>query len=399
MRSVGADVWSDLVGQEQAVGALKRAVAGAGLPGGKSGGMTSAWLFTGPPGSGRSTAARAFAAALHCERGGCGSCERCRTTLAGSSPDARFVRTDRLSLGVDGIRGLILDAARAPVESRWLVVLIEDADRLTEPAAAALLKSIEEPAPRTVWLLCAPALEDVPVTIRSRCRHVSLRIPPADAVADLLVRKDGIDPAMAAFAARAAQGHVGRARRLATDEHSRRRRHDSLRLPTLGSGLGERLAAAAQLAEDAGDDAAAATSALDEREHADLARALGVGTTGRAMPVGAARQLKQLERDQKGRATRARRDGIDRVLVDLTSFYRDVLVLQLARSATSPGQAADRTPELVNEEARPDVERVAAGSTPEQTLRRIEAVMQCRDRIEANSAPLLALEALTLALR
>ncbi|RJK97696.1 DNA polymerase III subunit delta' [Vallicoccus soli] len=398
-------VWDEVVGQDAVVADLVRAVeaaarqvggaavpgGGAGRPGGTGAGstaMTHAWLFTGPPGSGRSTAARAFAAALQCPRGGCGACTVCRTVRAGTHPDVRVVRTEQLSIRVDDVRGLVLEASRHPAAGRWQVVLVEDADRLTEQAGNALLKAVEEPAERTVWLLCAPALEDVLPTIRSRCRHLGLRTPPLDAVAEVLQRRDGIDPAMAHFAARAAQGHIGRARRLATDENARLRRQEALHLPRKVAALDAALAAAAELVEGAADDAAAITGGLDERETADLGRSLGAGTVGRGMVAGAAGALKELEKQQKLRGKRLQRDALDRALVDLASVYRDALVVQLGADVG-----------LVNEEARRDVLELARGTGPETTLRRIEAVMACRTALEGNVAPLLAVEAMVLALR
>src|SRR3954454_10159929 len=213
-------VWDDLVGQAPTVETLRAASGAAAqiLDGAASASfpaMTHAWLFTGPPGSGRSLAARAFAAALQCPRGGCGECASCRTARSGAHADVELVTTRLLSIGVTEARGLVERASRRPSGGRWQVLVVEDADRLTEQAANTLLKVLEEPPDRTVWLLCAPSLEDVLATIRSRCRHVALRTPPTDAVAEVLTRRDGVDPAMAAFAARASQGHIGRARRLA----------------------------------------------------------------------------------------------------------------------------------------------------------------------------------------
>ena len=350
--------------------------------------MTHAWLLTGPPGSGRSTAARAFAAALQCELGGCGRCPACRTALAGTHADVELVSTALLSHGVKDMRALVLRAARHPAGGRWQVILLEDADRLTEQAANALLKSIEEPPARTVWLLCAPTVEDVLATLRSRCRVLSLRTPSSTAVAEVLVRRDGVDPAMAAFAARAAQGHIGRARRLARDEQARLRRAAALRLPTMLGGLSSCLEAAAGLVEAAVEEAKQTAAELDAREGEELRRALGAGTPGRGLPPGAGGQLKELERSQKTRAKRVQRDALDRALVDLASYYRDVLCLQLG----APG-------ELINEELRPQLEKAAASTTPEQTLRRVDAVLSCRTAIESNVAPLLAAEAMAVALR
>jgi DNA polymerase-3 subunit delta' len=392
-----APVWRDLVGQEKVVAVLSGAVRSAAealatarcadhpdrpLPG-----MTHAWLFTGPPGSGRSTAARAFAAALQCPDDGCGTCDACHTALAGTHADVDIVNTRKLSIGVDDARALVSRAARHPSGGRWQVMVVEDADRLTEPAANALLKAVEEPAPRTVWLLCAPSLEDALPTIRSRCRHVALRTPPTPAVAAVLVARDGIDPAMASFAARAAQGHIGRAKRLALDEESRLRRHAVLRLPQSLESLSGALAAAAELVVAATAEATDATAELDTEETEGMRRALGVGS-GSRQPAGAAGALRDLATEQKRRATRSRRDALDRALVDLASFYRDVLAVQ-----------ADAEVELVNEEMREAVTSVARTSGPDATLRRIDAVLAARTAIDANVAPLLAVEAMTVALR
>lgn len=379
MTPAATGVWGDLVGQEGVVAVLRQAVAGEG--------MTHAWLFTGPPGSGRSTAARAFAAALQCPRGGCSECEACHTALAGTHADVEVVNTRTLSIGVDDARALVARAGRQPVGGRWQLMVVEDADRLTDQAANALLKAIEEPGERTVWLLCAPSVDDVLPTIRSRCRLLALRTPPPAAVAEVLVRRDGVDPAMAAFAARAAQGHIGRARRLATDEQARLRRHEVMQLPLTLDLVSAAISAAGELVKAATEDAVEEVGAVAAAETADMKRALGVGA-GSRQPAGAASQLKSLEDEQKKRATRAKRDGIDRALVDLAGFYRDVLVVQAAAPV-----------ELVNEEMRDPVTSVARHSTAEQTVRRIDAVLHAREQIELNVAPLLAVEAMTVALR
>ena len=376
-------VFAGLAGQQAVVDQLRSAVsAGAGA-------ITHAWLFTGPPGSGRSLAARAFAAALLCGRQGCGECPSCRQAAAGSHADLLLVRPDGLSYGVRQTRDLVLRAAAAPVYGRWRVVLFEDADRATEQAANALLKAIEEPAPRTIWLLCAPSAADLPTTIRSRCRLITLRIPPTAAVAEVLAG-EGVDASRALAAARAAQGHIGRARRLATDPAAAERRAAVLRVPMQVGGLGQAFAAAAALVQAADAEAAAATGELDEPERAALRRAFGEGSTGKGVAAairGGAGALKDLEDRQKSRATRLKRDSLDLALLDLAGFYRDVLAVQFGADV-----------ELANEEQRDDLGRLAAASTPEATVRKLEAIMACRERLAASVAPLLAVEELTLAL-
>ena len=381
-------VWADLIGQEKVVATLRRAVDGSigGDGRGARQAMTHAWLFVGPPGSGRSVAARAFAAALQCPEGGCGTCNTCRTTLSGANPDVTIVRTEMLSIGVDEVRDLVRRAAMSPTRGRYQVLIVEDADRVTERGADALLKSLEEPAPRTVWLLCAPTPDDVVVTVRSRCRRVELSTPTPAAVAELLQRRDGVDAGMAAFAARVAQGHVGRARMLARDENARIRRNDVLKLPARLVTLGACLTAAANVVEAASAEAATATASLDATERAALTEALGFGAKG-ARPRNAQAAMKELEDQQKARAKRIQRDSLDRVLTELTSYYRDVLAVQ-----TGAGAA------LINTELIGDIEALARRGSPEVTLRRIEAILACRTALETNVAPLLAVESLMVSL-
>ena len=372
---------TELAGQEAVVGQLQAAVAGA---------MTHAWLFTGPPGSGRSVAARAFAAALLCPYGGCGVCPSCRQVRAGTHADLLLVRPEGLSYGVKQTRDLVLRAAGAPSGGRWLVVLFEDADRCTEHAANALLKAIEEPAPRTVWLLCAPCAEDLVTTIRSRCRVVTLRVPPSEAVARVLAERDGIDYDRALAAARAAQGHVGRARRLVTDPAAAARREAVLQVPVQSTSLGPALAAAAALVKTAEDEAKSVTEQLDEPEREALRQAFGEGSTGKGVAKamrGMAGAMKDLEDRQKSRATRVKRDTLDGALLDLAAFYRDVLMVQVGADV-----------ELANADRLDDLRRLAAAAPPEATLRRIEAVMRCRERLTLNVAPLLAVEEMTISL-
>lgn len=372
-------VWDELVGQAHVVDRLRQAVAGD---------MTHAWLFTGPPGSGRSNAAIAFARALQCERDGCGECASCHNVAVGTHPDVRVTRTEKLSIGVDEVRDLVRTAALAPVGRGRQIMIIEDADRLTEQANNALLKAIEEPADRTVWLLCAPTAEDVLPTIRSRTRLVVLATPSAPDVADFLVRKDGVEPETAAYAARASQGHIGRARALAKDADTRRRRSEVVAIPSKLSSLGACMAAAANLHDIAKEEAEALTSVHDQREREELDRSYGVVERGRR-PREYAPALRDMEKSQKTRAKRRHLDVVDRGLMDLVSVYRDVLAVQVG----APG-------DLVNEELRGDVERLARTSTPELNIRRIDAVFEAREQmLEFNVPPLLALESVMVALR
>lgn len=382
-------VWDAVIGQA-IVPALQHTVreAASALRGGGAGtAMTHAWLFTGPPGSGRSVVARAFAAALQCPNDGCGTCPDCVDVRSGAHPDVVNLVTDGLWIRIKQVRELVPRAALRPSRGRWQIVVVEDADRLGDDAADAMLLALEEPPPRTVWMLCAPTAEDIVPTIRSRCRIVPLRTPPYEDVARYLAATEGVSPEVAGFAARASQGHVGRARALATDEEVRARRDDVLRLPFALSDLRTCLDAAAALVEAAKVEAERRCDALDAREVEDLKRALGAGTIGR-QPRNMNAAVKELEREQKMRRTRVQRDSIDRALVDVLAVYRDVLTLQLATRS-----------ELVNEDKRPSIDRLARGTTPESTLRRMEAIMAAREALEANAAPLLTLEAMALTLR
>ncbi|MGH3762226.1 DNA polymerase III subunit delta' [Actinophytocola sp.] len=387
-------VWDQVVGQPDAVSVLtsSAAVAASMVDGtftGSASAVAHAWLFTGPPGSGRSVAARAFAAALECETGaGCGSCRGCRTTMAGTHADVHVVVPEGLSISVAEMRALVQIAARRPTGARWQVVIITDADRLTEGAANALLKAVEEPPERTVFLLCAPSdhPDDVPVTIRSRCRHLGLRTPAAPAIAEVLRDRDGIPADMATWAASVCGGHVGRARRLATDDAARSRRESVLRIPLSLRRLPDVFTCADDLVKSAEADASEVSGARDEAEKEALKTAMGHGGTGKgaaAATRGSAAAIKELERRQKSRATRTQRDAIDLALVDLAGFYRDVLVV----SSVAPAA-------LNHPDREPDARKAAAVWTPESTLRRLEAVLACREALELNVKPRIAIEAM-----
>ncbi|MEU6139950.1 DNA polymerase III subunit delta' [Streptomyces sp. NPDC047081] len=397
-------VWDDLVGQEKVAGQLDAAArdadalvtaAAADAPPPEASKMTHAWLFTGPPGSGRTQAARAFAAALQCvspDRAlggspGCGFCDGCHTALVGTHADVTTVAAVGTQILADDMRDTVRKSFTSPANGRWQIILVEDAERLNEKSANAVLKAVEEPAPRTVWLLCAPSIEDVLPTIRSRCRHLNLLTPSVDAVADMLVRREGIEPPVAAAAARATQGHVDRARRLATDPAARERRAAVLKLPLRVEEIGGALKAAQELVDAAAEDAKQLAEEMDGKETEELKAALGAAQGGR-MPRGTAGVMKDLEDKQKRRRTRTQRDSLDLALTDLTGFYRDVLALQLGSRIA-----------LANADAEDTLERLARGSSPESTLRRIEAIGACREALDRNVAPLLAVEAMTMALR
>ncbi|NLW98214.1 MAG: DNA polymerase III subunit delta' [Actinomycetales bacterium] len=374
-------VWTDVVGQAPAVEVLERAVRDPEA-------MTHAWLFTGPPGSGRSVAARAFAAALQCPEGGCGTCRECRTSVDGTHADVTVVATEGLSIKVEDARALVQEAAHRPSLGRWRVIIVEDADRLTERAADALLKALEEPAPRTVWILCAPSSEDVIVTIRSRTRAVRLRTPRPQDVAELLHRRDGVEMSMALHAARAAQSHIGLARRLSRDDGARTRRHDILTLATRMRTVGDAVNAAAVIASIADEDGAADSAERDAAERTRLLETLGADPGARTQPPHIRSQITQLEKEQKARATRFARDTVDRALIDLLSLYRDALV----RSAGAPV-------DLVNADHAGLVEQIRSSMSPEQILGAMDAIGTARERISANVPPLLALEAMAISLR
>lgn len=371
--------WDALIGQDNVVAELAHAVADPAA-------MTHAWLITGPPGSGRSTAAVAFAAALQCPDQGCGVCSICSAALAGSHPDVDLVVSETLSYGVDDARDLILRAAVVPADAPWHIVVIEDADRLTESAVNVLLKVLEEPPPHLVWLLCAPSPEDVLPTIRSRTRGVHLRTPSTAEVAQALSARHGVDAAMAAFAARSSQGHIGRARALATDAEARRRRQEVLRLPASLRDLSSCFAAAEELLAMATEDASSLTNGLDMTEEESLMRAYGAGAEGvtkTRMDKIAKAALKDLRKVQASRRKRAVRDQLDRALVDLLTYFRDVLVLQMGAEVA-----------LVNDEMRTQLLQEASMSSPSETGRRLDAIERCRLAVQANGSLPLVLESM-----
>jgi DNA polymerase-3 subunit delta' len=389
-------VFSRLVGQDAVEAELVAAAVAARGDSTHSamtiGNMTHAWLITGPPGSGRSIAALCFAAALQCTSDGvpgCGECRACTTTMAGTHGDVRRIIPEGLSIGVDEMRNIVQIASRKPGTGRWQVVLVEDADRLTEGAANALLKVVEEPPPSTVFLLCAPSVdpEDVSITLRSRCRHVALVTPRVDAIAQVLIDTDGLPATDARWAASVSGGHVGRARRLATDEHARRRRERALGLARDAATPSRAYAAAEELVATAEDEAKSLTGDRNESETEELRTALGAGGTGKGTAGalrGATGALKDLEKRQKSRHTRASRDALDRALIDLATYFRDALLV-----SSGAGEVEPNHPDMADK-----VAAMAAVVPPDRLLRCIEAVLECREALAVNVKPKFAVDAM-----
>ena len=380
-------VFDSLIDQNETVRVLQDAVIAARLSEDESQSMTHAWLFTGPPGSGRSNAALAFAAALLCPNSGCNNCVDCTTALNGVHADVELIKTEGLSIKIDEIRELIIRSSWTPSVAQYRVVVIEDADRLTESASNALLKAIEEPGLRTVWLLCAPTLSDVPPTIRSRTRNLTLRTPSTKAVTKLL-ESEKIQPKVAELAARASQGHIGRARYLANNPEARTQRTDILKLPLTITDIASAFKCAQLLVDAAKREAEGEATKRNDLETAALKEAWG--QQGTRLVQGGAKAIKELEKEQKSRQTRMVRDYLDRALLDIATFYRDTLLLQ---SGMSSGDA------LINSDMQREIEIVAGNTTAEKTLRKLEAIMKARTNLSRNAAPLLAVEALMVQLR
>ena len=378
-------VFNQLIDQEHITKILRQAVISAKDDVNDSQGMTHAWLFAGPPGSGRSSAALAFAAALVCPNGGCNECVECKTAQAGAHADVELIRTEGLSIKIDEVRELIQRASWNPAVANYRIVVMEDADRLTESAANALLKAIEEPGLRTVWLLCAPTLSDVLPTIRSRTRNLVLRTPSVQAIEELLLREN-TSPGLASIAARASQGHIGIARHLATNEQSRNQRSQNLKLPTTIQDIASAFKAAELLVNSAKSAAEAEAELKNEKELLQLKEAWG--QQGSKLSQGGSKAVKDLEKEQKSRQTRMIRDYLDRALLDIATLYRDILFLQ---SESQNG--------IINSDQMETITRIANTTTPEQTLAKLEAIMKARTNLNHNAAPLLTIEALMVSLR
>jgi DNA polymerase-3 subunit delta' len=378
-------VFDNLIDQEHVISILRDAVSAASDSTNQSQEMTHAWLFTGPPGSGRSNTALAFAAALVCKSGGCNECTDCKTAITGSHADVELIKTEGLSIKIDEVRELITRASWSPAVGNYRVVVIEDADRLTESAANALLKAIEEPGLRTVWLLCAPSSTDVLPTIRSRTRSLVLRTPSITAVAELL-EKEKFSPAMADFAARASQGHIGRARHLAKSEEARTRRQAILKISLIITDIASAFKAAQVLVEAAKAEAEEEAERRDDAEISALKEAWG--QQGSKLTQGGSKAVKELEKEQKSRTTRMVRDYLDRALLDIATLYRDILLIQ-----------SNSLDSIINTDLISEITKIAESTTPEATLTKLEAIMSARTNLSHNAAPLLTIEALMVLLK
>lgn len=351
---------------------------------------THAWLFTGPPGSGRSIAARAFAQTLQCEQTewhdrGCGTCQACVTIAAGTHADVNIVTTEKVQYAIDDVRELVADAHDRPSTGRWRIIIIEDADRMTERATNVLLKAIEEPPERTIWMLSAPSPADVLVTIRSRTRHINLVIPAVEDVAQLLTNRDGIDPQLAEVCARASQSHVGVARWLARSPEARERRNMIVNLPLTVRSASTATESADNLHKLIQDEAEASSSDRNAAERANLLRSLGLAEDD-TVPPKLRVHLRRMEDNQNARNRRAIHDALDRAMIDLSGIYRDLLILHLSQDTA-----------LINEHLRPTLTEYSATVTAEHCLGALEAINTARSRLASNVPPLLALEAMLLA--
>jgi DNA polymerase III subunit delta' len=366
--------WGDVWGQPEAIETLRAAASDPAA-------LTHAWLITGPPGSGRSTRAYAVAAALIAERGDEATMQQ---VLAGTHPDLTALRTEGVIISIKDARALVERSYFSPSLGRYRVIVMEDADRMVERTSNVLLKALEEPPERTVWILCAPSEADLLPTIRSRVRVLRLREPEVADVARLIAQRTGVDAAVAEQSARHAQRHIGMAQRLATDAAARARRDATLRGVLRVRGVGDAVEVAGQVVQAATEDAKALTAERDEAERASLLRTVGIAE-GAAVPPAVRSQLSALEEEQKRRATRSLRDGIDRVLTDLQSLFRDVALLQFGRDA-----------DLINRELEDDLRAVAAAWSPQRTMVVLDQIALTRRNLEQNVAPTLALESMLI---
>lgn len=375
MTTAPAVPWGDALGQEAAVEVLREAATDRSK-------LAHGWLLTGPPGSGRSTLARAFAAALIAD--GAHDEATMKQVLAGTHPDLTLLKTEGVIISIKDARAIVERSYYAPSAGRYRVVIIEDADRMAERTSNVLLKALEEPPEQTIWVLCAPSDADLLPTIRSRVRMLRLRELETSDVASLLVARTGADPMLAEQSARHAQRHIGMAQRLVTDEPSRVRRDETMRDVLALKGVGGVVDVAGRIVSTANDDAKALTIERDEAEKAAFLRTVGVAE-GARIPPPVRSQLRALTDEQDKRSKRSVRDGLDRVLTDLQSLFRDILLMQLGRENA-----------LINLEYLDEMRVKAEKWTPERTLTILDHLAETRDALERNVQPALAFESLLI---
>ena len=387
---VSTDIFARM-GVASTVADTLRTAAAAARHGDRGSAMTHAWLFTGPPGSGRSLAAVAFAAALECtdpEVIGCGECEQCRKVRNDAHTDVIHIVPRELTIGVDTMREEVVNpAAMMPNVGKWRIVILDNADRLTDAAANTLLKTVEEPPAHTVIMLCAPSTdpEDIIPTLLSRSRHVYVPQPSIDDVANILLREGDISESVARLAAAASGPHVGRARHLVRNKDSQIRRTNILNLAELIFHGSQAFQAVSGLVKNAADEAKSSLAEEQERDKEKLSNALGMGAKGKGAQKalrGSATQLKELEALHKKRETRAVRDALDMQLVDLMGLYRDALMLSVG---------AEVHP------IHPDMSGLASElSKIDQVglLACIDAIQKCRKAISQNVRPEAAMDAM-----
>jgi DNA polymerase-3 subunit delta' len=309
------------------------------------------------------------------------------SVLGGSHPDVSVLTTERVQIAIDDIRDLVSNSYFGSSIGKYRIMIIEDADRMAERSSNVLLKALEEPPAGTIWMLCAPSEADLLPTIRSRVRRISLKVPSVREVADLLIQRDGVSEKLALQVAAESQSHIGMARRLAESSEARSRRRETL-LAALGiKGISSAMFTAERWLDVAKKDAEALTTERDAEERSQLMTTFGL-EPGATIPPALRSEFKQLEESQKRRATRSLRDGIDRIMVDLMSLYRDVLLVQLGAKV-----------DLVNQDLHESIETLARETQPENTLAKLEAISTARHRIDSNVQNLIALEALAVTLR
>lgn len=379
-------VWDSLVGQKPVIDMLSRIAQGDPSQ------ITQSWLICGPPGSGRSNMARAFAAALESPDHGM-SAEPTRVTqqvLAGTHPDVTVLTTNKVTIGIDQVREIITTSEQMPATAPWRIIIIEDVDRMLERTTNVLLKEIEEPAEHCIWLLCAPSAQDVLPTIRSRTRIVNLAVPSTQAVAGFLTSTTNVEPKVAQRAARLAEGHIGIAKLYATDERVMSDR-DELVVGVLNlARASDAVLLAGSLIDNAKAQAEADANRITAGQEAEFRRINGLAPSDRIPPKlrGAFNQIAKKD-DVKRLVTRRTRDVLDRALNSIASIYRDVAVLQ---------NNAEDSVGLINLENRSSITELSVRLNRSGAVTRLDEVAHARKRLAGNGNPLLVFESLFCAL-